>query len=87
MKQSDIKIATHLIEQIQKLERDLDGLTNFKENISSSIDFQIHLARASNNYNNRTSMLSTGIKDAIRSLVVADLQAQVQFMKKKIENL
>ena len=83
MKQSDINLACNLNEKIEKMENSLESLTDEKvEN-----DLRINLASYANNYNDRTSWISSGIKDSIRSLIIADLQSQVQFMKKRIENL
>jgi hypothetical protein len=83
MKQSDIKMASKLNDKIETMEKVLESLT--AEKVDQ--DVRINLAAYHNNYNDRTSWLSSGIRDSIRSLIVADLQAQVQFMKKRIENL
>lgn len=83
MKQSDIKLASNLNEKIENMEDILKGL--IPEDAEG--DVRINLARVGCNYYDRTKWLSSGIKDSIRSLIIADFQAQIQFMKKKIENL
>ena len=86
MKQSDIKIASELAKKIDEFETYLAHLKN--ENVdTSAVDFRIQLAIHGNNYNIVTKNISTGIKDTIRNLLIVDLESQVQFMKKRIEQL
>ena len=84
MKQSDIKVAVSLQQKIDKLQQNIDTLNDESK---KQLGVKIDLPSGYNNYNDRTSYLSSGIVDTIQKLVVADLESQIQFMKKKITNL
>lgn len=83
MKQSDITIAVNLKNTIEKMENHIRLLTDKDRKQEISIGLPI----GQNNYTPRTKMLSTGIVETIELLIIADFESQIQFMKKKIENL
>ena len=85
MKQSDIKIASDLSKKITEFQSYLTHLK--RENVSINVDFKIELAVAGNNYRPVSHNISAGIKDTMRSLLIADLETQVEFMTRKIEKL